>query len=36
MYRSKGFGVTETVSGQLIGIPNMHENLIQALRVESW
>jgi uncharacterized phiE125 gp8 family phage protein len=36
MYRSKGFGVTETVSGQLIGLPNMYEHLIKSLKVEPW
>lgn len=34
-YRNKGEGVTETVSGQLIGIPNLFQGLIRKYRVNS-
>ena len=35
-YDAKGRGVTETVSGQLIGMPRHLERNINSLRVESW
>jgi hypothetical protein len=35
-YDAKGRGVTETVSGQLIGMPRHLERMIGSLRVESW
>ena len=35
-YSTKGRGVTETVSGQLIGLPRQLERLLNSLRVEVW
>jgi uncharacterized phiE125 gp8 family phage protein len=35
-YRSKGMGITETASGQLIGVPGIYAQMIQSLRVEPW
>lgn len=35
-YRSKGFGVSETVSGQIIGVPQMFERQIQGYTVNLW
>jgi hypothetical protein len=35
-FDAKGRGVTETVSGQLIGLPRHLERNIDSLRVESW
>jgi hypothetical protein len=35
-YDAKGRGVTETVSGQLIGMPRHLERMVGSLRVESW
>ena len=35
-YSTKGRGVTETVSGQIIGLPYNLQNRIDRLRVESW
>jgi len=35
-YDAKGRGITETVSGQLIGMPRHLERNIESLRVESW
>jgi uncharacterized phiE125 gp8 family phage protein len=36
LYNGKGRGVTETVSGQLIGLPYHIERRINSLRVEAW
>jgi len=35
-YSSKGSGVTQTVSGQVMSVPNVTERQITALRVEPW
>ena len=35
-YRSKGLGINETVSGQLISVPGMFERQIKALKVDPW
>ena len=35
-YSTKGRGVTETVSGQLIGMPRVLDQMLDSLRVESW
>ena len=35
-YMSKGRGVTETVSGQLIGMPNHLRHMLDSLRVTPW
>jgi uncharacterized phiE125 gp8 family phage protein len=35
-YLSKGRGVAQTVSGQLISIPNIYEQQIQSLRLTPW
>ena len=35
-YTTKGTGVTQTVSGQLMSVPNITERQITALRVEPW
>ena len=35
-YNTKGQGITETVSGQLIGLPRNLQQRIDSLRVESW
>jgi uncharacterized phiE125 gp8 family phage protein len=36
LYDAKGRGITETVSGQIIGLPREIERAILSLRVESW
>ena len=35
-YLAKGRGVAQTVSGQLISIPNIYENQIKNLRIDPW
>lgn len=35
-YASKGSGVTQTVSGQVMSVPNITERQIAALKVEPW
>lgn len=35
-YSTKGRGVSETVSGQLIGMPRQLQHLLDSLRVEAW
>lgn len=36
LYTTKGRGVTETVSGQLIGMPRVLDQMIDSLRVGAW